>query len=236
MTALNSTIHVLKNYIFAMVVVLLFFILNLIIVILPSLFTHDVFQWNYIGKLLELLWPLIFIYFLCVLNPKDAGLGFPKSLDILLVGFFIGAVFATSILLFDWHTHALPSDSLITYSTIIFQFTLPGLAEELVYRGFLYGLFNRLIAVKPRFISFPINSGIIFVSLLFILVHVINYNRHEGRLVLSSSLPTFIPLILMIIILGWLRIKSSTIWPGIICHNTANGLYFLVLFTINVTV
>lgn len=84
---------------------------------------------------------------------------------------------------------------------------LAPLAEELLFRGFIFqGLRRRL----------PFWPTAIIVSALFGLVH---FQINVGLDVFALSL-----------VLCWLRERTGSLWPGIMLHATKNLLAFLLLF------
>ncbi len=78
---------------------------------------------------------------------------------------------------------------------------LPGLGEELLFRG----------AMQPLMIRFTKSPhlGVLITSALFALVHLQFY--------------TFLPILVLGIVLGYLRLWSQSIWPSVIVHIINNG-------------
>lgn len=86
---------------------------------------------------------------------------------------------------------------------------LAPLAEELLFRGFVYkGMRRRL----------PFWAAAILVSLLFAVVHG---QVNVGVDVFALSL-----------VLCWLRETTGSLWPAIILHAFKNGIAFLLLFVL----
>ncbi|MEO0479886.1 MAG: type II CAAX endopeptidase family protein [Planctomycetota bacterium] len=82
----------------------------------------------------------------------------------------------------------------------------PALFEELAFRGAVFARFRHLFGVR---------SGIIYTSIAFALGH--------GQ---TLGLPIHVGLGFY---LTWLRHRSGTIWPGVLCHFLYNGS--IVLWT-----
>ncbi|HEV3142825.1 MAG TPA: ABC transporter permease subunit/CPBP intramembrane protease, partial [Gemmataceae bacterium] len=83
----------------------------------------------------------------------------------------------------------------------------PAFGEELFFRGYL---FNALaVAGKPR-------NAVLATAFLFGVFHVLIGG--------SLALERIIPATLMGLVLGWLRWRSGSIWPGVVLHSLHNGL------------
>jgi sodium transport system permease protein len=87
----------------------------------------------------------------------------------------------------------------------------PALAEEIFFRGFL------LRALRTRQSEL---LAIVTSATIFGLFHVIVM---EGML-----FDRFLPTTFLGLILGWLAIRTGSIWPGVLLHGTHNGLLLVV--------
>jgi membrane protease YdiL (CAAX protease family) len=99
---------------------------------------------------------------------------------------------------------------------ILATFTAP-LVEEVVYRGVLYSAFQR---------KFGFAASVIFVTLLFTVVHVPQYSQ--------NSVPDYASVITLLILslsLTLLRAGTGNLLPCIVLHTVFNGLQsvFLIL-------
>ena len=98
-------------------------------------------------------------------------------------------------------------------SPILVLFALaitPAFVEELFFRGYL---FNAIAAVsKP-------SRAILSTALLFGVFHVLV----GGALALER----IIPAALMGLVLGWVRWRSGSVWPGMVLHVCHNSLLLL---------
>lgn len=93
---------------------------------------------------------------------------------------------------------------------LVATFTAP-IAEEVVYRGFLYSAFQR---------SFGVPVAFLLVTFLFALVHVPQY---------YPSFSTIFLLGLLSVILTFIRVKSGNLLPCIILHTIFNGFQSVLL-------
>jgi ABC-2 type transport system permease protein/sodium transport system permease protein len=98
--------------------------------------------------------------------------------------------------------HSLPLGLLLLTLAIV-----PAIFEELCFRGFLFG------ALRTR-LTGPLT--IIASALLFGIFHEF---LSPGRLLPSTFLG---------LVLGWVRWRSNSIWPGIVLHAMNNGLLLTV--------
>ncbi len=85
----------------------------------------------------------------------------------------------------------------------------PAIAEEFFFRGFALSAFrHRLSTVRAILAS----------ALLFALFHVI-----QGSVL---SIERFFPTLLLGMVLGWIAVRTGSLWPGILTHAIHNGLLF----------
>ena len=178
-------------------------------------------QWNWQGKFLELIWPLILVFVLKKFTAKEVGYLLPKLKLDWLIGLSLGIIVALIGIVIDKLTANHPDR--LTLEGFFFQLSMPGLAEEAVYRGVFLALFNRYFPRPLIFLSAKLGWGAILSSLIFMAVHIVCYLPKEGEIFFNwqAALPTFI----MGMVLVWLRERAESIWPSVILHNVANTLY-----------
>ncbi len=107
--------------------------------------------------------------------------------------------------------------SLAMLLTFVSLVILPPLAEETVFRGFLYtGLRRR----------FPFVLSALITSALFAIPHL---QFGDGApLLWVAALDTFV----LSLVLCYVRERTSSLWPGIFIHALKNGIAFVALFLI----
>lgn len=181
-------------------------------------------EYNWQGKILETLWPLLAVYAFRWFDAKKVGYPFShKRSDYLLAVLLGGAIafVAWSMDYFSGYKNLFPSTE-----TIIFQMTMPGIAEESVYRGIFFALFGRYCPQKWTCYGVPISVRTLLTSLLFMAAHVVAYSPSEQTLFFNwtPAISTFI----VGMVLGTLREKTGSIWPCVLTHNVANTLYVLL--------
>ncbi len=99
--------------------------------------------------------------------------------------------------------------------TFVSLVLLPPIAEETVFRGFLFTNLRR---------RFSFLATTIIVSLLFAIPHL---QFGEGApLLWVAGLDTFV----LSLVLCYVRERSNSIWPGVLIHMLKNGIAFIALF------
>lgn len=114
----------------------------------------------------------------------------------------------------------MPYDS----ETMWFEATLPGIAEELGFRGLIQGLFNRAFGREWSLGSARLGWGWVFTALLFGIAHGIALSRDFH---LTFSLVAILPAIFEGLLLGWLRERTGSLWPGVVIHNAVDSVYVI---------
>jgi membrane protease YdiL (CAAX protease family) len=113
-------------------------------------------------------------------------------------------------------------DSVVGQSQLILTFfslvVLPPLAEEILFRGFIYKTLRKSL-------SFPI--AMIITSLLFGAGHLAE-GGSSGPLYIGA-LQTFS----LSLVLVYLREKTDSLWPGITLHASNNLIAFIYLFVLH---
>lgn len=170
-------------------------------------------HWNWAGKLLSIVFSLV-VLMLLRLSSAECGLKLPNTRNAWIwtfAGVAAAAVFAG---VFNW---AYRDGSHIRFETYLFQFTMPGLDEELSFRGVAFALLNRaFVDVQGRWQGVP---AAIVTTLVFSLAH--GWSIHAGH-----SEFVWVPL-LYSAILGLLfavtRLRSASLFGSVLAHNAANG-------------
>jgi ABC-2 type transport system permease protein/sodium transport system permease protein len=87
---------------------------------------------------------------------------------------------------------------------------VPAAVEELFFRGYLFGAMSR--SLRPR-------DAIIVTAVLFGLFHVLVTDLLVPERLLPSTL--------LGLVLGWVRWRSGSVWPGMVLHACNNGAVLL---------
>ena len=102
----------------------------------------------------------------------------------------------------------------------IFLSLMPGLAEELVFRGALQSLLNGAFGRPWRLAGVEVGWGIVITALLFAgfngLVNV------DAELHVRVALPRAVAPFVMSLASGWIRGRSDSVWFCVLGHNLSN--------------
>ena len=136
---------------------------------------------------------------------------------VITVGFFVVTVIMTKIFgrVDNDFERLIDNSRAALYLVALFAtFTAP-LVEELVYRGIVFSAFQR---------RFGLSATIIFVTLLFTVVHVPQYSQNS-----HPDLASIFSLLLLSLTLTLIRAGTGNLLPCIVLHTVFNGTQSLLL-------
>lgn len=111
-----------------------------------------------------------------------------------------------------------------TGEEIAFQLTLPGLEEELFYRGVLLFALDRAFTARFRFLGVDWGWGAVLSCLLFGLAHAFGFSdggfSFDPIIMALTAAPSFIAV--------WLRLRTRSVLLPILLHNFGNSISLLV--------
>jgi membrane protease YdiL (CAAX protease family) len=169
-------------------------------------------SWNWSSKIFSLLFALI-IVFLFRLSRHEVGFVLPKDSSswIWTVLCIFGAVLFDGVLNYIYRTHQSPS-----FATLAYQATMPGISEELTYRGISFALFQRAFADARGWWAKA--APALIPSLVFGLIHT--YSPKGGFSHLEWGGFWFsLPLGLWF---GWSRLRTGSLLGPVLAHNASN--------------
>ena len=179
---------------------------------------------NWSGMLLSLAIALIFILYHSKAIRKDIGFTtlFNKStlkLGILIFMGFLAFDFAFKMILF-------PKGGTFDLEQFVFQATLPGLTEEIVYRGILLWILGKAFVPTKQVKGICFGWGFIIVTFLFGMIHGV---------VLTEAMEFKVDYITIVYItlitslsLGILRKFSGNLILPTLGHNVVNLMNFCI--------
>jgi uncharacterized protein len=175
-----------------------------------SVFSLPGADWNWTGKIFSLLLSAIVIVALR-LSPEAVGLTLrqnDKKIAIAGVVFFV--LWGTCLgLLFK------PGQA--DMETLAFQATMPGISEELVYRGICPAILLGLIRQRGPVLGTPW-AVILATSIVFGIWHGFGYS---GGNFTWDTMSALVPLVGSIIG-GWLRFRTGSLLVPVLGHGVAN--------------
>lgn len=199
----------------------LIFVVYQIMLILPKL--AEVFNfiggnWNWDGKIFGILFG-VFCYFVFgkffgendFFTFRQDKKNFKKTLIVA-----IAAVLLVTLLAY------FTGSSEFSAETLAFQLTMPGIDEEIMFRGILLGL---LAAVLKEEMNFLGNPAVLLTAVLFGLMHAFTLDKNFS---LGFEPIYFFHTAFGGLIFGWLTLKSRSILLAILAHGLANFFAALV--------
>lgn len=183
--------------------------------LLPNFFPDS--SWNWTGKLLALL-GILGIAALPSFGWRESGITFPQTKNSgvawIVFGIFATAVFAAAIYFGDGRDD---------WDTVLFQWSMPGIQEELFYRGVLLLALNEAFTARVRAAGAEIGWGGILATVAFGLIHSLFYGDGGVSFDALAFAITGGPALLVL----WLREKTGSVLLPILAHNVANGAFVI---------
>lgn len=185
-------------------------------------------QWNWIGKFLSVVWVLVFLRS-GPLSARDVGLTLrqrPGSVVPALgwTALFVGVSVAIQFLVF------FGPDDVVTVEALLYQATMPGIAEELVYRGvfltlLMLALGGDLTKESSSWRAREVLLPVLITSFHFGIVHALSYDGAVQFDVMSFLFPFIGGLV-------WaaLRLETGSLLFPILAHNGGNFIAVLLAY------
>jgi len=172
-------------------------------------------EWNWSGKIYSLLLSIVVVLGLGI-KPQALGLTVSqRNLKASLIALFLFILWGLTLgLTFKPSTPSV--------ETLAFQALMPGLAEELAYRGIAPALLLGLIRGKESSPGIPW-AVVLITALAFGIWHGLSYSNSGFSFDLMSALFPFIGSIAG----GWLRFSSGSLLFPILAHSFANIAFHL---------
>jgi hypothetical protein len=175
--------------------------------------------WNWQGKVLEAGLPVLLALALpAAFAAKRMGLRLPESKrswrETALTCVLYLVIGVPLILLTGAH-FGLTADA----PTYAYEATMPGLGEEIMYRGLMLMVLNEAFGRPWKFAGIQFGWGFVIVSALFGILHGVDApSVDKVQIVWMGMLFPF----LTGIVLAWLRERTGSVWPGVVFHNFVN--------------
>lgn len=176
-------------------------------------------NWNWQGKLLALAGTLT-VAALPVIGWRASGLTprqTPGSLKPALAVSLLYVAFFVALAL------AFPNQA-ASAETVAFQLTMPGLEEEVFYRGVLLLMLGRAFTARLSFLGVEWHWGTLLSCMLFGLAHAFSF---------SDGVFAFDPLTMALtggpsVIGVWLVLRTGSVLMPLLLHNFGNAITFLL--------
>jgi CAAX protease family protein len=190
------------------------FILDVVLMVLVMNYLHFRTEMPWHLKLVSMAWALCFIFLYRSLRLKDYGVTLHLLPGSLRPVVFVFIVTTVGLLVYfgGAFTHA-------SIERIAFEATLPGIAEELTFRGIFLALLNRAYGKTWNFFGARIGWGAIITTVLFAIMHGVLIDESFGFhfMWFPVCITGFFGAIFC-----WMRERTDSVFPGMIAHNVFN--------------
>jgi len=180
----------------------------------------DVFggKWNWSGKIFTTITSLIFYYYFKDLFYPNNFIKTEQEKKSIRFNIILAAILLLIVIIEGFIFY----NAKWNLETIFFQATLPGIDEEIAYRGIMLGILSTVLIKEPKlFNKFKLNPAIWIVGILFGLIHALKLNKEFN---ISFDMLYFIQTFFFGVIWSWMTIKSKSILLPMLSHNLVNTL------------
>ena len=196
----------------------IFFLINQISVNLPFIIpelriSNWNSNWNWVGKIYTIIGSILFLMLYRKYPLKDYFLTFKQENKFFIKGILI----IVSLLILKTIQMFLASTKLLNWETLFYQFSMPGIDEEIAYRGIMLGLLTKILKSK----NLILNSSVWITAILFGFAHGLSLTTEFSIL---FNIQPFLRTLIYGLIWGWITIKSGSILLALISHNLGNGI------------
>jgi hypothetical protein len=179
-------------------------------------FLPDVFpdaSWNWTGKLMSLA-GILAVAALPAIGWRRAGITLRQA-----PGSAVAIVVLAALAGLFFYLAISGADGRDDWETIAFQWTMPGLDEEIFYRGVFLLAMNEAFAARWRILGASIGYGGLIATVLFGLAHGLAFEKGGFTFDAMTFAMTGGPALILL----WLRERTGSVLLPIIGHNIANG-------------
>lgn len=169
--------------------------------------------WNWSGKIYAVFASVLFLILYRKFSLKDYFLTFRQNSNFTKYGILTIIIIFALKALFNW-IYLSPSGW--STESILFQATMPGLDEEIAFRGIMLGLLTKILKSNSRAILHP---AIYITAILFGLGHGLHLNAAYA---LTFNLSSFLVTSVMGVAWAWITLRSGSILLALISHNVGN--------------
>lgn len=174
--------------------------------------------WNWQGKLLALAATLA-IAALPAFGFRRVGLTFRQEPHSVKTGLPVAALYCAFFIGIAWVFPSGPSSG----EAIAFQLTMPGLEEEIFYRGILLFALDRAFTGRKRFLGVDWGWGAVLSCVLFGMAHAFGFAHgsfaFDPMVMALTAFPSLVAV--------WLRLRTGSLLLPILLHNFGNSFSLL---------
>lgn len=203
------------------------FFYKIIIVMGHQLLDPQWLQYNWMGKTLVAIFALAAIYLVKRKNNNYYfGITFRQKTGSIKPVLYFAAFYLIVEILFVIFFRGQNNFSLEGH---LYQSILPGITEEIVFRGLFLGLLNEIFPRRKTIFGAKLGYGALIVSLLFAFGHGLVFNTYQGAVdIVINWEPMIIPFYFAIVVV-WMRERTGSVLIPIFFHNLVNELAYITL-------
>jgi membrane protease YdiL (CAAX protease family) len=196
----------------------IFFLINQISINLPFISSELQISnwnsnWNWVGKIYTIIGSILFLIFYRKYPLKDYFLTFKQENKF----FKKGVLIIISLLILKTTLMFFAPTKLLNWETLFYQFSMPGIDEEIAYRGIMLGLLTKILKCK----NLILNSSVWITAILFGFAHGLSLSKEFS---IIFNIQPFLITMFHGLIWGWITIRSGSILLALISHNLGNGM------------
>ncbi|WP_167016877.1 CPBP family intramembrane glutamic endopeptidase [Chitinophaga sp. Cy-1792] len=184
---------------------------------LPLKFLNQL-DWNWQGKFLSILWGVLFILCTSFLTRKEAGFEWKVERSS-WPAFIIVCLLGIGLQWWDISTDGGIKSIHFNAEKFWYELTMPGLSEELIYRGIILGLLNKIFISRVRILGASVGWGLLIQAVIFGGGHSFYFD--DASAIHFALAPALITGAIGLVI-GWLRERTGSIVLPIVFHNLFN--------------
>lgn len=154
----------------------------------------------------------------------QCGMQIPDKPSGFALALLIGILFAGLDLLLNQN-----DPMRVDRETVFFQLTMPGLQEEILYRGLMLYFLDKSLGTPWKFLGVQFGWGAILTSALFAFGHLMIFDPNL-QLQIDPSPLAWINQFSFALVMCWLRYYTNSAWTAVLAHNLDNGLMALKLY------
>lgn len=175
--------------------------------------------WNWQGKLMALA-ASIAVAALPAFGLRQVGLTLSHTTGSLKAAAPVAAIYCAFFVVIALIFPAEPASA----EDVAFQLTMPGLEEELFYRGVLLFALDQAFRGRKRLLGVDWGWGAVLSSMLFGLTHAFGFSdgafSFDPVTMALTAIPSFIAV--------WLRLRTGSLLLPVLLHNFGNALSFIL--------
>jgi len=200
-----------------LILVAILFFIDRILSYLPSLpfIPHNELLWQ--AKFLQFIWPILFILIYRHLSFSDVGVTIKIRTGSFRPILIMALVLVLLKILEIVNGFRHPGN----IEWLLFMMIMPGLSEELIFRGVFQSLLDRSFGKPWRLWGAQVGFGLILTSLIFGIEHYQMINRAG---IIHFNGPINIAPFYAGFALGWIRERGGSLLPCIIVHGLIDVL------------